>query len=84
LGADLAKGFIVGGTSAGANLAAVVCHQAADTGLSPPITGQFLAFANLLHYDAVPEKYKPHFNSWEEFKDARILDQRGVKWFYGK
>ncbi|KAF2661902.1 alpha/beta-hydrolase [Lophiostoma macrostomum CBS 122681] len=82
LGVNLAQGFIVGGTSAGANLAAIASHEATDTAISPPVTGQFLAFANLLHYDAVPEKYKPHFNSWEEFKDAMFLDQRGMKWFY--
>lgn len=84
LGADPSKGFIVSGASAGGNLAAVAAHEAADAKLSPPLTGVFLCIPFLVHPDAVPEKYKPHYNSWEENKDAMILDQRGMLWFFGK
>lgn len=38
----------------------------------------------MVHPDVVPEQYKPHWNSWEENKDAMILDQKGMLWFYGK
>jgi acetyl esterase/lipase len=41
-GGDLAKGFLVGGTSGGATFAAISAHLARDEKLSPPITGCFL------------------------------------------
>jgi acetyl esterase/lipase len=44
VGADPTKGFIVGGESAGGNVAAVATHEAADSGLSPPITGKIVEF----------------------------------------
>jgi acetyl esterase/lipase len=84
LEADLTKGFIVAGTSAGGNLASVVAHEAVDAKLSPPITGQFLSVPVLVHPSAVPEKYKPHYHSWEQNKDAMILNQDGMLWFYGE
>ncbi|KAF2675984.1 alpha/beta-hydrolase [Lentithecium fluviatile CBS 122367] len=81
LGADLSKGFLVSGDSSGANLAAVVAHEAVDSGLSPPITGVFLRIPLLVHPDAVPEQYRPYYNSWEEYKDGLILDQKASRWF---
>ena len=42
LPADPKQGFIVGGASAGGNLAAVVSQLGRDEGLSPPLTGQYL------------------------------------------
>ena len=44
----------------------------------------FLNIPGLVHPDAVPEKYKPHYNSEEDFKDGLILDRRGMEFFYGK
>lgn len=37
----------------------------------------------LVHPDAVPEKYKPHYKSEEEFKDGLILDRKAMEFFYG-
>ncbi|KAJ4304509.1 hypothetical protein N0V90_000035 [Kalmusia sp. IMI 367209] len=79
-GGDLDKGFIVSGTSAGGNLAAVAAHEAVDSNL--PLTGVFLSIPVMLHPDVVPEKWKAHYNSWEQNKDAMILDKRGMLWFY--
>lgn len=42
LPADLQRGFIVGGASAGGNLSAVLCQMARDEQLQPPLTGQYL------------------------------------------
>ncbi|QGI60892.1 hypothetical protein CEK26_004862 [Fusarium fujikuroi] len=39
LNTDLSKGFILGGTSAGANFTAGISHLARDEGLAPRITG---------------------------------------------
>jgi hypothetical protein len=53
--ADLSKGFIVAGIFTGANLAAVVSHQARDHRLTPPLTGVFLEMPALLNPRSVPE-----------------------------
>lgn len=67
LGADPSKGFIVGGASAGGNIAAVMTHLARDEGLQPPLTGQYLCVPALCPPPAkVPEKYKDSYLSMEE------------------
>lgn len=48
---DPLQGFVVGGASAGGNLAAVVCQLGRDEGLSPPLTGQYLCVPALLWTD---------------------------------
>ncbi|TIA85093.1 alpha/beta-hydrolase [Aureobasidium pullulans] len=58
LNADLSAGFILGGGSAGANLAAVATHKAIRTNLSPPLTGLYLAAPFLLMEDIVPDQYE--------------------------
>lgn len=84
LGADPKKGVIVMGTSAGANLAAVAAHDAVDRKIEPKVTGVVLMGAGLLPHDAVPEKWRKHYKSREQNKDAMILDVRGVDWFFGE
>ncbi|CAG7566089.1 unnamed protein product [Fusarium equiseti] len=59
--ASLKKGFIVGGSSAGGNMAAIVSHLARDEKLNPTITGVFLLAAMILPPEAkqsLPEKYR--------------------------
>ncbi|PVH96730.1 alpha/beta-hydrolase [Periconia macrospinosa] len=48
------RGLIVGGSSAGGNIAAVLALLARDTNLSPPITGQYLSVPVLLPSTNVP------------------------------
>lgn len=68
LKADLSKGFILIGDSAGANLAAVLAHEARDdpffNGRRP--TGQFLREPWLAHPDGYPERCvrTPRGNQW--------------------
>lgn len=56
--ADLSKGFLVGGASAGGNLAAVLAHRAkADPEFAQhPLTGQVLQYPVTVHPDVVPEE----------------------------
>ncbi|KAL1941033.1 hypothetical protein VTO73DRAFT_7669 [Trametes versicolor] len=68
LKADLTKGLILMGDSAGGNLAAVLAHEAHDdpffSGRQP--TGQFLREPWLAHPDSIPERLKPHYRSMDE------------------
>jgi acetyl esterase/lipase len=61
LGANPEKDFLVGGVSAGGNLAAVVTAMSVEKGLQPKITGQWLSIPSLFMEETVPEKYK---KSW--------------------
>ena len=67
--ADLSAGFVVGGTSAGGNLAAVLTHRARDEHLSPPLTGQYLAIPQLCAEGKVPERYRQFMLSYEQNKN---------------
>ena len=63
LGACPAAGFLVGGVSAGGNLASVVAHRARDEKMQPPITGIFLQTPGLLPPTVVPKKYRDRYLS---------------------
>jgi len=67
-GADTSAGFVVGGTSSGGNLAAIVAHLARDEKLSPPLTGQYLAIPTLVGRGKMPEKYQKYYFSYEQNK----------------
>lgn len=60
LKADLSKGFIVTGHSAGANLCAVLAHEARDdpffSGPGRQLTGQLLREPMVIHPDFYPEE----------------------------
>jgi acetyl esterase/lipase len=75
LGANLDKGFIVGGVSAGAAMAAVCAGLAMfpdskETQEAPvlakPLTGQFLCVPSIIVDEIVPEEYKGSFTSRED------------------
>jgi acetyl esterase/lipase len=80
-GADASKGFIVGGTSAGAIISAVVSHQARDEKLSPPLTGVWLNVPHVVDQSVLPEKWRGVHTSHEQNKDAPILDKAAVEFF---
>ncbi|KAJ4117526.1 hypothetical protein NW768_010889 [Fusarium equiseti] len=66
LGVSLTKGFIIGGSSAGGNMAAVASHLARDEKLNPAITGVFLLAPMILPPEAregLPEKYREMYIS---------------------
>lgn len=80
-GADPSKGFIVGGTSAGGNIAAVVGHLATDEKHDPPLTGLLLSVAPFLSPEAVPESYQTMYKSRIQNKDAPILNEIVAKMY---
>ena len=66
LGADPTRGFVVGGGSAGGNIAAVLAHLARDAGLSPPLTGQYLcvpSITSLMPPRDLPARYRAEYLS---------------------
>ncbi|KAK8115032.1 lipase/esterase [Apiospora kogelbergensis] len=66
LGADPSAGFIIGGGSAGGNIAAVLAHVARDEGLSPPLTGQYLCVPAITCFrrpELLPERYRDEYLS---------------------
>ncbi|GIZ38363.1 hypothetical protein CKM354_000178200 [Cercospora kikuchii] len=70
LGADLKKGFLLGGSSAGGNIAAVLSHMARDTKASPPLTAIWLNCPLTVGFEAVPEALKKDYHSLEQNADA--------------
>jgi len=73
IGAKPSAGFIVGGTSAGANLAAVCELLARDEKLSPPLTGALLLVPVLTVQGGHPGKYDTELHSWDQNANAPIL-----------
>ncbi|KAK2614593.1 hypothetical protein N8I77_001402 [Diaporthe amygdali] len=66
LGANPRAGFIVGGGSAGGNIAAVLAHLARDGKLNPPLTGQYLcvpAITCFMPPEDMPEQYRAEYLS---------------------
>ncbi|KAH8819428.1 Alpha/Beta hydrolase protein [Xylogone sp. PMI_703] len=78
LGADPSTGFIVSGTSAGGNLAAVVALEALHKDLSPPLTGAYLAIPSTLHFLSVPEEHKTFYLSLDQNASAPLLNRPGI------
>ncbi|KAJ7260423.1 alpha/beta-hydrolase [Mycena haematopus] len=65
------KGFIVGGISAGGNLAAVY-----------KLTGQLLQIPALVHPAAYPPEYATELLSYDQNKDAPLLSKATIEVFY--
>ncbi|KAM0812160.1 putative Alpha/beta hydrolase fold-3 domain-containing protein [Seiridium cardinale] len=66
LGADPSRGFVVGGGSAGGNIAAVLAHIARDEQLSPPLTGQYLCVPAIMCFlppSHIPAQYRSEYIS---------------------
>ncbi|KAI0821930.1 alpha/beta hydrolase fold-domain-containing protein [Trametes gibbosa] len=79
-------GFLVGGTSAGAGLAASVALHARDDVFFAPgsgrhITGQLLQTPQLVHPEADLQRYAPELHSMVEQADAPFLTARKIRAF---
>jgi acetyl esterase/lipase len=67
------KGLIVGGSSAGGNIAAVLALLSRDENLQPPITGQYLSVPALLPSTDVPEYLRHLYTSRTDNVDDPVL-----------
>ncbi|OJT08214.1 AB hydrolase superfamily protein B1A11.02 [Trametes pubescens] len=86
LNASLSHGFIVGGTSAGATLAASVALRARDDAFFAPgcgraITGQLLQTPQVVHPEAEVERYASELRSMQEQADEPFLTARKIRAF---
>lgn len=81
---NLQKGFLLGGTSAGANFTAGIAHLAAEEGLSPSLTGLLFLAGSFCHPDARPAKYLDHISSVDEINDAPGLTRKSIDYFAGE
>ena len=63
----------MGGTSAGASLAAVCARRAQVESLAYPLTGQWLNVPTLLKEEQVPAEWKHLYVSMQQNKDAAIF-----------
>ncbi|KAH6951298.1 Alpha/Beta hydrolase protein [Fusarium avenaceum] len=64
--ASVSRGLIVGGTSAGANIANAVVYLNRNQENPVQITGQFLSVPPLLPLPVVPDRYRKDYLSFEE------------------
>ncbi|CAG8010908.1 unnamed protein product [Penicillium olsonii] len=81
---DLQRGFLLGGTSAGANFTAGIAHLAVREGLSPPLTGLLFLAGSFCHPDARPAKYRDRILSVDEINDAPGLTRKSIDYFAAK
>jgi acetyl esterase/lipase len=77
---DLARGFYLGGPSAGANLAAVAAQQWAARGRSPRLHGVWLGIPFVLGEEVVPAKYKHLWLSREQNAKAFVINAGDVEY----
>ncbi|KAH9855243.1 Alpha/Beta hydrolase protein [Lenzites betulinus] len=73
LKADLTKGFIIGGHSAGGNICAVLAHEARDDSFfheqGRQLTGQLVREPFICHASVYPKKYKAELRAMAEHSD---------------
>lgn len=83
LHAKLTNGFMLGGTSAGANFTAGISHLARDEDLSPPLSGLVFLAGSFCHPDARPEMYRDRILSVDEIDEAPGLTRKSIDYFAG-
>jgi acetyl esterase/lipase len=81
LGADPSQGFIIGGTSAGGNITAIIAHKARDENLTPKPTGQYLAIPAICPPHSLPSKYSDLYLSHDQVRTAPILPIEAIDMF---
>lgn len=76
---DLAQGFVIGGISAGGNLAVVTAHKALKEKLAAPITGIWACIPVLLSDSTVPEEYKDRWSSRVQNANAPLFNAQSIE-----
>jgi acetyl esterase/lipase len=84
LNVDLTKGFLMGGTSAGANFTGGITHFLRDEGVVPKVTGVVILAGSFCHPDARTEEMKERILSVDEVTDAPGLTRKSIDYFGSK
>lgn len=84
LATDLHRGFLLGGTSAGANFTAAIAHLALEERIYPPLSGLLFLACSVLHHDVRPQKYLHRLLSIDEITEAPGLTRQSINYFAGK
>ncbi|KAI0783539.1 alpha/beta hydrolase fold-domain-containing protein [Abortiporus biennis] len=87
LSASTARGLLIGGCSAGGNIAAALALRARDDPYfgkeeGKVITGQFLQVPVVIHPDVIPAEYKSELLSYEQNKNAPVLTAQDMYAFW--
>lgn len=82
MGADPTAGFILGGVSAGGNLAAVTGQKTIVEKFHPPLTGLWLGIPFILDEAIVPPMYRSLFVSRAQNYNAPILNGDSIRNIY--
>lgn len=80
LGFDTSAGFVLGGVSAGGNLAATIAQMWYEEKKSPPLSGIWLSIPHLLEAEIVPQEYRDLWFSRVQNADALILNEESIAW----
>lgn len=78
LGYSGSAGFVIGGVSAGANLAAVAVQQWVTEKMSPPLTGLWLSIPSVLNEDIVPSEWRHLWISREQNANSMIINKAAM------
>lgn len=84
LGVDISKGFLIGGTSAGANFTAGLAHWYREEGPAPKTTGLIFWAGSWCHPGARPAHPRPRILSVDEIDDAPGLTKTSIEYFWKK
>ncbi|KAL0938694.1 MutS domain V [Colletotrichum truncatum] len=79
LGINLEKGFLVGGESAGADLAQGVAYLYGKEKLSPPLTGVYSSVSSAAIEETIPEKFRDRFLSVEQNSYAPVITKESLQ-----
>ncbi|KZL81369.1 lipase 2 [Colletotrichum incanum] len=84
LGINLSKGFLVGGESAGADLALGIARLWIDENQSPPLTGIFSSISGAASEETVPKKYRGRILSLKQNANAPVLTKDAIDFIKDK
>jgi acetyl esterase/lipase len=84
VGGDPSKGFVLAGTSAGGGIAAVLANLYRDDGLSPPLTGLYLAVPTLMPPGSIPRKYAGQHTSRDDHANNIFMSAKMSAWAHCK
>lgn len=82
LGADTNAGFVLGGSSAGGNIAAVLAQKSMEEKLAAPLTGLWMDVSMVFAKpENCPEKYKHLYISYTQNEDAPgLLTKQAIQY----